>query len=251
MNLLASLALFAVINTPTAPLHLCVSIDRSATMTGDKATLARRTVLDLAQRLRPSDDLAVVAYGDVVEVLARGSDRAFGPRLLALRPRGGSALFAGIVKCADELQRVTGGRHPGRIVLVSDGHATLGPTAPHELGLLGAYLREQKISVETVAVGLDHNQALMTELGRRGEGGALFLDRPEALARFLDRTLGLPERAATEHNGVVMDSRSRLVQSRRPAGPRPPQAHPMPVLPDLAKLRARIGSDPLAGADRE
>jgi Ca-activated chloride channel family protein len=248
MHLLASLALWALAVAPAGPLHVCVAVDRSATMTGDKAAGARQSVLAVARRLRPSDDLLVVTYGDVVEVLARGADRALEPRLLALRPRGGSALFAGIVKCADELQRVTG-RSTGRILLVSDGNATLGPTDPHELGLLGAYLRERKIWVATVALGAGHNQPLMAELARRGEGGYLFLDRPDALAGFLDRTLGLPARAGTEHNGVVTTSPPRLLQSRRPA--HPTQARPAPVLPDLQRLRETIGSDPLAGAKPE
>jgi hypothetical protein len=169
-------------------------------------------------------------------------------RLRALRPRGGSTLFAGVVMCSNELAKPAARRGARRIIVISDGKATLGPTAASELGLLGAYLHEQGLSVATIGVGFGYNKELMSELGRQGGGGHVFVDRPETLTAFLDRALG-PER-----RGEAVSA--RVVRGRRPANaaraPQPAHKHGvLPVLPDLAKLREKIGNDPLAGATQD
>ena len=52
------------------PLHLALVIDRSGSMAGEKLDAARNCARFLAGRLQPTDELALVAYDDEVDLLA-------------------------------------------------------------------------------------------------------------------------------------------------------------------------------------
>src|SRR4051812_30276563 len=124
--------------------NVCLAIDRSGSMAGDKMDNARTGAVAALQRLRDSDIVSVVAYDDVVRVVApatRASARASVQQAIAqLAPGGNTALFAGVVKCAAEVRKFASRNRVNRIVLLSDGMANVGPSSPAELGTLGAQL---------------------------------------------------------------------------------------------------------------
>jgi Ca-activated chloride channel family protein len=192
-----------VAGSPTPPVvNVCLAIDHSASMMGEKMATARSTAVAALQRLRPSDIVSVVAYDDVVELLApatRVSARGqIEVAVRALQGGGGSALYAGVIKCAAELGKFGGGR-ANRIVVFSHGDASIGPGSPTELGALGEELRAQKIAVVAVGLGGGYNEAALGALARRSDGGVVFLERAADLDHLLDDRLApLPVVAARE-----------------------------------------------------
>ena len=104
--------------------------------------------------------------------------------------RGGTALFAGVVKCAGEVRKFASKNRVNRIILLSDGQANEGPSSPAQLGALGASLATEGISVATVGLGVDYNEDLMVELALRSDGSHAFVQHAADLARFLDQELG-------------------------------------------------------------
>jgi Ca-activated chloride channel family protein len=178
---------------PRPQANVCLAIDRSGSMQGRKMVEARRGAISALQRLRASDIVSVVAYDDVVEVVVpatRASDRpVLEAGIMALEPRGSTALYAGVVKCAAEVRKFKSNDRVNRIILLSDGIANVGPSSPSELGALGARLMEQGISVATVGLGNGYNEDLMAELARRSDGSHAFVERAEDLAAFLDQEL--------------------------------------------------------------
>ncbi len=155
---------------PRPGANVCLAIDRSGSMQGQKMVEARRGAISALQRLRASDIVSVVAYDDVVEVVVpatRASDRpVIEAGIRALEPRGSTALYAGVVKCAAEVRKFKSNDRVNRIILLSDGIANVGPSSPAELGALGARLMEQGISVATVGLGYGYNEDLD---GRAGQ----------------------------------------------------------------------------------
>jgi Ca-activated chloride channel family protein len=134
---------------PRPQANVCLAIDRSGSMQGRKMVEARRGAISALQRLRASDIVSVVAYDDVVEVVVpatRASDRpVLEAGIMALEPRGSTALYAGVVKCAAEVRKFKSNDRVNRIILLSDGIANVGPSSPSELGALGARLMELEI----------------------------------------------------------------------------------------------------------
>jgi Ca-activated chloride channel homolog len=174
--------------------NVCIAIDRSGSMAGEKMENARRGALSAVAKLRDGDIVSVVAYDDVVRVVvpaARAVNRtALQAGINALQPGGDTALFAGVVKCATEVRKFASKNRVNRIVLLSDGMANVGPSSPAELGTLGSELAAEGISVATVGLGADYNEDLMAELAVRSDGGHVFVERPADLARFLEQELG-------------------------------------------------------------
>jgi Ca-activated chloride channel family protein len=173
--------------------NLCLAIDRSGSMAGEKLDRAREGAIAALHRLSREDTVSVIAYDDTVDVLVPASsaaDRgAIDEGIRALTPGGGTALYAGVAKCAEELRRGLDADRVNRIILLSDGQANVGPSSPAALGAFGGELMAEGISVSTVGVGLDYNEDLMTELALRSDGRHAFVRRASDLVAFLDEEL--------------------------------------------------------------
>jgi len=198
------------------PVNVCLAIDRSGSMQGEKIAGAREGAIAALGRLGPADIVSVVAYDDVVQVLVpatRASERGFiESGIRNLQAGGSTALFAGVVKCASELRKFVDRNRVSRIILLSDGVANVGPSSPAELGSLGAQLMEEGISVATVGLGTGYNEDLMNELAMRSDGGHVFVERAEDLGRFLDDQLA----AVTEVVARDVDVRIRCAPGVKP-----------------------------------
>ncbi|HEX2658111.1 MAG TPA: VWA domain-containing protein [Polyangia bacterium] len=204
------------VDAPRPEVNVCLAIDRSGSMMGEKMAAARRGAISALSRLSDRDLVSVVAYDDTVQIVVpatRASNRrAIEGGIGHLEAGGGTALFAGVVKCAQEVRKFATRDRVNRIILLSDGNANVGPASPTELGILGADLMREGISVATVGLGTDYNEDLMSELALRSDGRHAFVERSVDLARFLDEELG----AATS---VV--ARDAEVTIRCGAGSRP------------------------------
>jgi len=223
------------------PVNVCLAIDRSGSMQGEKIVHAREGAIAALGRLGPADIVSVVAYDDVVQVLVpatRASERGLvASGIRNLQPGGGTALFAGVVKCAGELRKFVDRNRVSRIILLSDGVANVGPSSPSELGALGAQLMEEGISVATVGLGTGYNEDLMAELAMRSDGGHAFVARPEDLGRFLDDELA----AVTSVVARDVDVRIRCGRGVRPTRVlgRPADIVGATVTAPFAKIYAR------------
>jgi Ca-activated chloride channel family protein len=162
-------------------------------MAGEKLDQARQGAISALHRLTRVDTVSVVAYDDTVDVLVPASSAAdqgaIDQGIRALGPGGGTALYAGVAKCAEELRHGLDPDRVNRIILLSDGQANVGPSSPAALGALGAELMADGISVSTVGLGLDYNEDLMTELALRSDGRHTFVKHASELAAFLDEEL--------------------------------------------------------------
>lgn len=179
---------------PRSEVNVCLAVDRSGSMQGEKIASARRGALSALARLSDRDVVSVVAYDDTVQIVVpatrAANRRAIESGIERLQAGGGTALFAGVVKCAQEVRKFATRDRVNRIVLLSDGNANVGPASATELGILGADLMREGISVATVGLGTDYNEDLMSELALRSDGRHTFVERTADLGRFLDEELG-------------------------------------------------------------
>jgi Ca-activated chloride channel family protein len=229
-------------------LNVCLAIDRSGAMQGEKIARAREAAAEVLRRLGPADIVSVVAYDDVVQVLVpatRASERVpLEAGLRRLRPHGGAALYAGVIKCAGELSKFASRNRVDRIVVLSGGTASVGPHSSFELGVLGGLLREDGISVVMVGLGAGPSEEVMTALATGSGGRKLRAARPEELGGVLDQALAVAE---TDRARPVPQARARPpVRAPREAAP----VRPAPVVRSLEEIRKRIGSGPLDGLER-
>lgn len=187
-----------------APASLAIVLDRSGSMSGEKIREARRAIGELVDRLRDADEVTLVAYSDAAEVLvpltkvgpARARLRA---AIAGLDADGGTNIAAGLSAGVHALD-AAGLGHVRRVVLVSDGIDD-GRAATVSLAKASAL---HGVVTSSLGVGLDFDEAYMTEVSRVGHGNFAFVRTGADLSKFL------AEEARQTARTTVDDARVRL-----------------------------------------
>ncbi|MEL6185203.1 MAG: hypothetical protein AAFU79_11320, partial [Myxococcota bacterium] len=100
-----------------------------------------------------------------------------------------TALFSGVSRGLAEVRRFVDPARVDRVVLLSDGQANVGPSAPSELGRLGAAAAKEGISISTIGLGLGYNEDLMARLAGASDGNHGFAESAADLAALFDAEL--------------------------------------------------------------
>ena len=175
------------------PVNAAIVLDVSGSMSGDKlkqAVLAAHTAIDM---LKNGDVVAVITYSDYAQVLVPAAAltsrnrTAFHNALDRVYADGYTALFSGVSMGANELDNYLDEKRVSRVILLSDGLANVGPSTPGELGNLGKILKKRGISVSTIGLGADYNDALMFELAARSDGNHAFVEHPSELVSIFEK----------------------------------------------------------------
>ncbi len=176
------------------PVNLCLVLDRSGSMSGDKIERAKDAAIAAVRRLRAGDIVSLVIYDHEVETLVPAQDAAniewIESRIRSIESRGNTALYGGVSQGAAEVRKHTGRKFVSRILLLSDGLANVGPSSPDDLARLGTSLLKEGISVTTVGVGMDYNEDLMTRLAAASDGNTYFVADSGDLPRIFAAELG-------------------------------------------------------------
>ena len=176
--------------------NLALVLDRSGSMQGDRIARAREAAIAAVQRLDERDYISVVVFDDRIDVLAgaqtasEANKSAIVEKLRTVEARGATAIFGGVSAGAAEIRNNRARKLVNRIVLLSDGADNVGPSSPEELGLLGASLVKEGVSVSTLGVGLGYNENLMAALATRSDGNTYFIENGGDIPRIFDAELG-------------------------------------------------------------
>jgi Ca-activated chloride channel family protein len=174
------------------PVAMAVVLDVSGSMSGDKLSQAKNSVISLLDRMRSTDQIALVTYSDSVRVVqplapvaaVRDSLRMTIP---TIQIEGGTNIPAGLAAGAQSLAFAASGL-VRRIVLVSDGQDTSGRALEEVRGEV-RQRADQGVTVSTLGIGTDYSESYMTALADAGRGNYEFLRTGSELASFLTREL--------------------------------------------------------------
>ena len=220
------------------PLNLCLVIDRSGSMAGEKL---RRTIASakfVVERLAATDILSVVQFDERVKVVIPPgpvTDKVHLCRRLDAIHDGGQTNLSGgwlrgaacvrerasteSVESVESLESVESPRvqerarpdYIHRVILLTDGQANHGITDPAVLVKHAAELTEEGITTTTIGYGEDFNEDLLTALADAGRGNAYHVETADQAPTIFARELeGLLTIAA--QNVRVTFTPSRLVR---------------------------------------
>ena len=168
------------------PLNLSVVLDRSGSMAGEKLAAARDAAAMLIRRLHPNDTVSVVAYDDEVITVAEpatGDTQAALPQQVqAIHPGGSTNLSGGWLRGRELVARVKREGGVNRVVLLTDGLANVGITAPDQL--LGLYRTAcgAGITTTTIGFGADYDEKLLRGMADAGGANTYYIERPDQAA---------------------------------------------------------------------
>jgi Ca-activated chloride channel homolog len=177
----------APVEADRPPVRVALVLDRSGSMGGGKLETVKRCAGFLVDRLQPTDEVAVVAYDDQVDLvapLAPVDAAALKARIASIHPRGSTNLSGGWLKGVEELRRHTDGNR--RVLLLTDGHANEGITDPDTLVRLAGQQAADGIVTTTLGFGDGFSEELLTAMADAGRGAGHYIasvdDAPGAFA---------------------------------------------------------------------
>lgn len=175
------------------PLHVCVVLDRSSSMVGEKLRFVKDAASTLVQRLGASDRFSLVAYSETVQVVLTPSPVIHKDSMVqaiqAIRAMGTTNLSGGWLQGCSLLAEETAPGQVSRVLLLTDGLANQGVTDPDWLAEMAREKQAAGIMTTTLGVGLDFNEDLLARMAAEGGGAFYFIDSPDQAPQIFAREL--------------------------------------------------------------
>jgi len=133
----------------------------------------------------------------------------------------------------EEVDRNYDIRRNNRVILLTDGIANRGETDPNEIADDALTYNEKGIYLSTIGLGLEFNDALLSELAHQGKGGYTFVDSAEEMDRvFREHVESLKQRAASDVKVTIVPSSGiRLIGLTGSEGSPPVNGASIPLWP--------------------
>jgi Ca-activated chloride channel homolog len=172
--------------SPSPPLNVCLVLDRSTSMQGEKMDLVKAAAVQVLRNLRPQDVLSVVTFSDRAEVIIPASFHQERTRLESkiqmILPGGATEIYQGLEAGAKEVMRSIDNRRINHIVLLTDGH-TYGDE--QQCLALASRLAERNVGISGFGIGKEWNDIFLDVLATRTGGSSAYIDQPQDIKRLL------------------------------------------------------------------
>jgi Mg-chelatase subunit ChlD len=168
-------------------LSILIMLDVSASMMGDKLSLAKVSTLELAKNLKDSDRVSLLCFWDKYRFLNDFVERKALDTEMQLTPlvaQGGTDIHPALEEALRRLSALPASSAEKHLILLSDGKTKEADFAPLIRRAVAA-----QITISTVAVGEEVDAELLSRLARQTDGHAyrvLSLDEIPAVI-FEDR----------------------------------------------------------------
>ncbi len=180
--------------TGRPPLSFSVVLDVSGSMRGQKMAQTKQALLMAAKLLHDGDQMALTIFSGGAQAVMpptrfnAKNRQLFEKTVAGLQAGGGTALHAGLDLGLQQARRMRSENN--LTLLLSDGHANIGETDLELIGMLAKQAADTGLVVSTLGVGLDYNEALMTEIALQGRGRYYHVQSSDEIVPYLTGELG-------------------------------------------------------------
>jgi len=196
-------------NTP--PSHLCIVLDHSTSMKGERLENVLRNLRQLISSLRNVDMISVVAFNDKAEVFIAPTKvteyEAIAKKLDAIQASGGTEMYRGLKAGFDLLWQGHEKGHLLNLLLLTDGH-TYGD---EELCIdLARRAAEKNIRINALGFGTDWNDAFLDTVAGITGGCTYFVKSLNDLPDLLLQTLTSIKTTIAHNMNLEIDSQKSV-----------------------------------------
>lgn len=180
-----------------APMSLSLVVDTSGSMSGAKIQNARMAAASLLESLSDGDMVSIYSFSNGVmeiappTVVSQQSRPQLMSRVNYLHAGGGTNMYAGVQTGITRAAQAPASHAVRRVVLISDGHANIGPSDAMSLGTLAGNGTEYAVQISAIGVGLDYDENTLGALAVQSSGRLYHLERPAQMARILEQEINL------------------------------------------------------------
>lgn len=172
--------------SPSPPLNVCLVLDRSTSMQGEKMDLVKSAAIQVLRNLRQQDILSVVTFSDRAEVIIPAAYYQDRMRLEAkvqmIQPGGATEIYQGLEAGAKEVMRSLDTKRINHIVLLTDGH-TYGDE--QQCLTLASRLAERGVGISGLGIGKEWNDIFLDVLATRTGGSSAYIAQSQDIKRLL------------------------------------------------------------------
>ncbi len=171
---------------PSPPVNVCLVLDRSTSMEGQKMDVVKASASQILRNLRTEDLFSVVSFSDKAEVIIPATyqtDRAKSQGRIQLMQTGGATeMFRGLEAGLEEVRRGFDPKRVNHIILLTDGH-TYGDE--QKCLRLAEEAARQNIGISCLGIGGDWNDIFLDELAGRTGSNSTYISIPRDIQRLL------------------------------------------------------------------
>lgn len=198
-NAVARNPLLFELETPPAAgaqqkLVVVLALDRSWSMKGAKMQAVIDASVSFLNWLTRNDYLGVVAYAEDVKVIQRAQPltekTALAEKIRRIQLGTSTNLSGGWIQALRLAQDAGETQAIRRVILLTDGQATLGVREPEKLVELARDYAKQGVHTSTIGFGEDFNEQNLRQIARAGEGNFYFIETPEQASEVFYREFG-------------------------------------------------------------
>ncbi len=185
-------ALFEITPPPEAlnregpPLNVCLILDRSNSMQGERMETVKNTGIEIIHQLRDDDIISVVIFSDRAEVLIpasqAGTVKLVDTQIYAIETHGGTEIYHALEAGFNELSRSYSPNFINHMILITDGRTYGDEDASLHIGEKAA---ELGMGITCLGIGDEWNDIFLDELALRTGGSVLFISQAEDIQHFL------------------------------------------------------------------
>ncbi len=215
--------------SPRPPLNVCLVIDRSTSMQGERMDTVKRTAIELTHQLLPEDIVSIVSFSDRAEVLVsaerRLEDRRIESQIHKIVAGGGTEIYQGLEAGFLEIRRRTRQGYIDHIILLTDGRTYGDEAACLQLAEQAAV---HGVGISCLGIGVEWNDSLLDSLALRTGGSIMFVSQPVEIRHFLKQKISGLNQVYAKH--VSLDITTNSMVELLYAFRRSPEPAPLPTI---------------------
>ncbi len=171
------------------PVHVCVVIDRSTSMSGERIEMVKHSVAQFLHKLRDQDMASIVTFSDRAETFIPPTLISEIPGLdskLSMIYIGGATEIMQGMQLGISLLRQGAGRNSMMryLILITDGHTYGDEGACYELARAAS---AEGISINTLGIGSEWNDDFLDRLASIGGGNTSYISKTKDLVDFFEK----------------------------------------------------------------
>jgi Ca-activated chloride channel family protein len=172
------------------PVHICLVLDRSTSMSGERLEMVRANVSQLLRKMRPFDLISIVTFSDRAEVVTQTTDlhnpHAVEAQLYSIQVGGATEIYQGLEAGYRLLMQNKFGADFKFLILITDGHTYGDEAACLDLA---AKAWSDGLSITCMGIGHEWNDEFLDRLAASGGGSCGYVNDAGELSKLFERKL--------------------------------------------------------------